>query len=380
MKNKLCFMLIALIIMSTCAFLRAHAQEYTIDTCIEKQTLTGIDDNDEKDKVKDAIANSDIAELGLSLDYKEFKGIKDIDALVIGEPYKVVISNDELIAALVKGSPVVEILKELRHEWYVPLLIKKDEEYKAAAVCTIGKSDETWGLETIGGYLSSEQIDFCTKTKLNTYLKSNGIDTANFLANFEIPYLHINFIYIQSNDKEYFIPLLYTEELCGIKNMKLHTREEVTSCIEILLKSNLEEMNEFDEEVGIKEVEVLLNQKQCLPPGSYQNEITVKVNGSKIEFSDAKPYIQNGRTLIPVSAVSEALGAKVNCVDGVVTIEKGTKRIVFKVGERSAVINDSNADRRVDIDTAAVIKDDRVFLPLRFVAETLGARVNWDSL
>jgi len=63
--------------------------------------------------------------------------------------------------------------------------------------------------------------------------------------------------------------------------------------------------------------------------------LRVVVNGSRINFPDAQPFIdENGRTQVPVRFVSEALGADVGW-DGktkTVTIEQGKNKISLVVG------------------------------------------------
>ena len=105
-------------------------------------------------------------------------------------------------------------------------------------------------------------------------------------------------------------------------------------------------------------------------------DVTVKVDGEVIDFPDVKAYIdENGRTMVPVRFVSEALGAEV-LWDGeyrVVTIKKDVDVITIKIGEK--VVNKNGKPH--EIDTRAVIKSDRTFVPLRFVSEMLGASVGW---
>lgn len=106
------------------------------------------------------------------------------------------------------------------------------------------------------------------------------------------------------------------------------------------------------------------------------SEVTVLVNNNKIAFPDQKPYIdQNNRTLVPIRFVSEALGADVgwNGETSTVTITQKEKTIVLKIGENKASVNGQTKT----FDTKAVIKNRRTMVPLRFVSECLGARVDW---
>ena len=107
-------------------------------------------------------------------------------------------------------------------------------------------------------------------------------------------------------------------------------------------------------------------------------DVSVTVDGKKVVFPDAKPFIdENGRTLIPVRFVTEDLGATVewNAQDREVYITKESTRIMIRIDERNIVVN----GKIKTMDTKAIIKDDRTYVPIRYVAEELGATVGWDA-
>lgn len=102
----------------------------------------------------------------------------------------------------------------------------------------------------------------------------------------------------------------------------------------------------------------------------------IEYNGKIIE-TDVKPFIENDRTLVPIRFISETLGYSVkwNNDSREVLIEDNTTNIKLKIGEKNATVNSKN----VVLDVAPVIKQDRTFVPLRFVAENLSADVDWDN-
>ncbi|MCL6635019.1 MAG: copper amine oxidase N-terminal domain-containing protein [Peptococcaceae bacterium] len=104
--------------------------------------------------------------------------------------------------------------------------------------------------------------------------------------------------------------------------------------------------------------------------------IKVFVRGQRPNF-DVRPVIQNGRTLVPVRAISEALGAKVDYDPNnrKVFINNGSINIELTVDDDSAVVN----GRNVKLDQAATVVNGRTLVPLRFVSENFGARVDWDG-
>ncbi|CAI8943472.1 Copper amine oxidase N-terminal domain-containing protein [Brevibacillus sp. IT-7CA2] len=109
--------------------------------------------------------------------------------------------------------------------------------------------------------------------------------------------------------------------------------------------------------------------------------VNVKVNGTLVNFPDAKPYIDdsNDRTMVPARFVSEALGYQVfwNEAQRKVIIQKTVNGkgfiVTLKEGENKAEVD----GKQVTFDAKAVIKDDRTFVPLRFVSESFGADVDW---
>ena len=106
--------------------------------------------------------------------------------------------------------------------------------------------------------------------------------------------------------------------------------------------------------------------------------ITVNVDGKAISFPDAKPFINSdGRTMIPIRFVSEKMDASVtwNGINRVVTIKKDSLSIELKIGLKTAIVN----NKEKAFDTAAIIKQSRTFVPLRFVSEALGAKVDWNG-
>ncbi|MZQ76452.1 MAG: hypothetical protein GT589_09925 [Peptoclostridium sp.] len=99
-------------------------------------------------------------------------------------------------------------------------------------------------------------------------------------------------------------------------------------------------------------------------------------NKAKLKF-DVPPVIKEGRMLIPVRAVTEGMGATVvwNQEEQSVTISKDGTEIVIKLGEGTAAVNGAQTELGVTAQTF----NNRTFVPLRFIAESLGLSVDWDE-
>lgn len=106
--------------------------------------------------------------------------------------------------------------------------------------------------------------------------------------------------------------------------------------------------------------------------------VTVVMDGMKLWFPDAQAFIdENQRTLVPVRFVAEALGAKVGW-------EVGNRSVPIQKEKQSIRLNiGSNIamvnGQEVVFDTQAVMEGGRTFVPLRFVSEILGVAVEWDD-
>ena len=94
-------------------------------------------------------------------------------------------------------------------------------------------------------------------------------------------------------------------------------------------------------------------------------------NGEALTL-DAPPYISaDNRTMVPVRFIAEGFGAKVTWVDSEKSdiIELNGNTVYCKVGE---ALPDNMG--------MPVIKDDRLFVPIRYITSSLGAIVDWDAL
>jgi len=105
-------------------------------------------------------------------------------------------------------------------------------------------------------------------------------------------------------------------------------------------------------------------------------DITVTVSGNPVIF-DTPPYIDtNNRLMVPVRAITEAMGANVdwNSTNNVIRITRESETILLTIGSTSVSVNGND----LLMDTTPVIKNQRTFVPVRYVGEYFGAHVNWE--
>ena len=106
-------------------------------------------------------------------------------------------------------------------------------------------------------------------------------------------------------------------------------------------------------------------------------DIEIYMFGKKIQV-DVAPVIEDGRTLVPVRAITEnGMGADVQWNGKLkqVTITKDDLEILLTIGKTQVLVN----GEKVYLDVPAKIISERTMIPVRFVSETLKYKVDWDG-
>lgn len=103
----------------------------------------------------------------------------------------------------------------------------------------------------------------------------------------------------------------------------------------------------------------------------------VKLNGNLVKFDTQYPIIKDGTTLVPIRAVSEMLKANVDWDgdNGIVHIDRDDKEIKLYTGTTEAYID----GKFFELEVSAEVVNGRTLVPLRFVAEALDMDVKWDG-
>lgn len=113
------------------------------------------------------------------------------------------------------------------------------------------------------------------------------------------------------------------------------------------------------------------------------DDIEVYLNGNWIYFEDQQPVIVDGRTLVPLRAVFEAMGAEVRWFSGWNGIDiycADDMKINLVINQYSMYKTNGHGDsEKISIDVAPQIINDRTMIPLRAVSEAMGAEINWDG-
>ncbi|MGM9551188.1 MAG: copper amine oxidase N-terminal domain-containing protein [Clostridia bacterium] len=143
----------------------------------------------------------------------------------------------------------------------------------------------------------------------------------------------------------------YVDEIKAIfKDADVETRKEILACI-AAAKAELKDYS----------------------IGTFVKGIAVDFD----KYDGVEPVIQNNRTLVPLRAISEAYGAEVEW-DGetqTIIITKDETVIVMQIGSEKAYVN----DEEVTLDVAPKMVKYRTLVPLRFISEAFGFKVEWDQ-
>lgn len=97
--------------------------------------------------------------------------------------------------------------------------------------------------------------------------------------------------------------------------------------------------------------------------------------------SDVNPYIENGRTLVPLRFVSNSLGQDVkwNGKDRTVTVSIGDVRMVYTIDSTAVRVTAADRTTTIHSDVPARIKDGRTFVPIRILSELSANPISWDK-
>ena len=169
---------------------------------------------------------------------------------------------------------------------------------------------------------------------------------------------------------------LYQQVIAQIETLKadMNAKKEEMKAVKVQMKEivrnrySLEELDQLN-----KIAQEIQEQNEDVTVIPVENIITKKMN---IKF-DTPPVIKQDRTLIPVRALTEGFGATVawNGEEKIVTVSKGDVEIIFQLNDGKVFVN----GQETVIDVPAQLMSNRTIVPLRFIVEHLGLKVDYDT-
>ncbi|WP_211745277.1 NlpC/P60 family protein [Paenibacillus sp. Marseille-Q4541] len=123
---------------------------------------------------------------------------------------------------------------------------------------------------------------------------------------------------------------------------------------------------------------LVLGNSQVDASSSSSNSVNVQLNDSLVNFKDASPFLDsNNKTQVPLRMLAEDMNYSVSAnKEGStthVTIKQNGNTIKIQTGSTTATVN----GKSVSIGTKVFIRDNRTYVPLRFVSEAMGSEVVW---
>lgn len=118
---------------------------------------------------------------------------------------------------------------------------------------------------------------------------------------------------------------------------------------------------------------------EAKPETKKPDGITVMLDGKKIEF-DVEPILVKDRTMVPMRAIFEALGAKVDWDDDKQTAFGMNANTVVAFQIDNNKMQKSSVDGKsetIELDVPAMLVNDRTLVPLRAISESFGNKVDW---
>lgn len=113
-----------------------------------------------------------------------------------------------------------------------------------------------------------------------------------------------------------------------------------------------------------------------VPAMAEDTPIKVMLDGRYIEF-DVEPQLINDRTMVPVRAIFEALGANVDWDDATWTVlsDKGDTKVTLAINDKMLYKNGVG----IELDVPAQLVDSRTLVPVRAISEAYGCWVDWNN-
>lgn len=170
-----------------------------------------------------------------------------------------------------------------------------------------------------------------------------------------------------------------TEEEATIREFSTRIPDFVKELDSVLSRNGMTSVEQFldcgtmDVEKGMEAYRWMADAK-VLPRAD--GRIGVWLDGETLNL-DALPEVKNGRTMVPVRAVAEAIGGDVEWVQDKqqVVMTRAGSTVTMTLDSTTATVD----GQAVEMDVAPYATNGRTLLPARYVAEFFGQKVDWDG-
>lgn len=130
----------------------------------------------------------------------------------------------------------------------------------------------------------------------------------------------------------------------------------------------------------VEEKEIKKEEPAQTPIVLKDSEIGVLVDGKRVNF-DTPPVSREGRTLVPLRAIFEALDAEVkwDSKSQTITAVKESKVVTLVLNKTDAKIADESGTKTIKLEVPAGLEKGRTYVPLRFIGEAFGNKVSFQK-
>lgn len=109
-----------------------------------------------------------------------------------------------------------------------------------------------------------------------------------------------------------------------------------------------------------------------IPVNAQRNKVGVILDGEGV---DMETLLENDRTFVPVEILREKLDFNIKYIGNQIKIMKDKTNICLNLNSNKVIVN----DQELELDVKPLQIDNNIFVPLRFVAESMGKFITWDG-
>jgi hypothetical protein len=111
---------------------------------------------------------------------------------------------------------------------------------------------------------------------------------------------------------------------------------------------------------------------------AFPNRLVVTVDGKPVKFAEnAQPMVYRGRVMVPMRGIFEALGATLTYDPTTRTVQAQRNNEAVELTFGSKIAKKNGAE--ILLDTPPSIIKNVTYVPMRFIAESLGAKLSYDK-
>lgn len=174
------------------------------------------------------------------------------------------------------------------------------------------------------------------------------------------------------------------KEVMNDENVKVETKvdekaEEAKDNVEEKAEEEKAEIEEKAEEEKAEVKEDAEEEKTEAKDAVDTKDIKLVINGKEVENTEEyASFVQENSTFVPIRLISEKLGFNVEWNDEAkdITVTNGDNKVVFNA-EKDTYMDKDGKEAKMDV--KPVVKNNRTFLPIRFVSEALDIEITWDE-